>query len=1066
MMKGIAALVIALALAAAGGTAARADPISASILTTIGIQATATAVAVTTFALTTAASIAIGYLQQALNKKAPAAESAIGGSSGKLAGGGTVPRTLGVGTFMTAGSLTYVNTYGDLGKTPNAVFVQEMALADIPVAGLVEVWVNGAKVTYNPAAPPGNFGTTIPEFTVGGIAHLWIRFTDGTQTTADPMMVSLFGAHPERPYSTRRIGFGVAKAVIFALVNPELFSGFPQVKFVLQGAKLYDRRFDDTAGGAGDQRRDDPATWAFTENPAVIRENIVRGIRWNGAWQYGGQTVGEAQLPAPSWFAAANECDAPTALAGGGTEPQFRAGGEITFDTPPADVLDALNKADNGRLAEIGGIYKTRSGAAGAAVFAFTDRDILTSREQTFDPFAAQSGQINHVTARYPSPEEGWNFKDAPALVDLGLEAIDGRRLSTSANYGFVTSGTQVQRLMRAERDTARAWRRHALPMPPDAFVLEPLDVVVWTSTRNGYAAKSFEIVSAEDLPNLNMGLALKELDPSAYDWEAEVHERPTIDGTITVLRPPPQPIIAWFADPYTLTAGGRSRPAIQLGWDPAVSDVDGIRFEVRLKDTQELVLTGEEGRPVFERGSLVVSQNLLPVTLYQARGQYRPASPRMVQWSSWLDVLTPDTRIVQAELSADLDARVRQIEEQLPALQQRLRTDLGKITASLGDMRAGVHQEAGLIRMGAGAQFGRNKAAVQAALVAMVDGDQALAASILALTATVSGNTAAINAEQLVRSAADEAFAGSILELETDVADNAVDIADEALARSTADSALGTRITTLFATGPGGSAEARLRFITSVTPAGAVASIAMEINVAAAGAPNWQPAGIYLDGMAGFSRIRQRASQLVYEDVGLNGGAPFAVFTIGGGEAVLNALLRVATANIKDAAITNAKIGSAAVQSANIADLNVRTLHIAGANVTSTNSTELGVNVLQVSPLSTAIYGCTTSFIGVAGSVAQVVVTGIVQVKNDELTAANEAILTLVLATDAGNKVIAADRVPGNSQKYYAFARTFNVTCTGGAQNFTATVVATCQSSFFYTITAGSSVSPTALLR
>ena len=665
-----AAIVLALWLILASAVPARSEPVSIAVLSALAIEATATAIAVTTFVLTTAASIGISYLQMALSKKPTAPELAIGGSSGKLAGGGTVPRAFGVGTYMTAGSLTYANTYGDLGKTPNAVFVQEMALSDIPVAGLVEIWVNGAKVTYDPESPPGNFGITIPEFTVGGIAHLWVRFYDGTQTAADPLMVELFGSHPERPYSDRRIGRGVAKVAIFALVNPELFSGFPQFKFVLQGAKLYDRRHDDTAGGSGDQRRDDPATWTFTENPAVIRENIIRGIRYDGAWQYGGQTVGEAQLPAASWFAAANECDAPIALAAGGTEPQFRAGGEITFNTPPADVLEALNKADNGRLAEIGGVYKTRSGAAGAAVFAFTDRDILTSSAKTFDPFAEMSGQINHVTARHLSPEEGWNFKDAPALVDLDLEALDGRRLSASANYGFVTLGTQVQRLMLAERDTARAWRRHALPMPPDAFVLEPLDVVVWTSDRNGYDAKTFEIVSGEDLPNLNMGFALKELDPSAYDWDAEVQERPIIDGTIAVLRPPPQPIIAWFADPYVLTVGGRSRAAILFGWDAAVDDVDGIRFEVRVADTLEIALAGEEGEPVFAAGSLIVSHNLLPATQYQARGQYRPASPRTVQWSSWLPVTTPDVRITARELAAEVAQFYRDVNNRFQAIE------------------------------------------------------------------------------------------------------------------------------------------------------------------------------------------------------------------------------------------------------------------------------------------------------------------------------------------------------------------------------------------------------------
>ena len=159
-----------------------------------------------------------------------------------------------------------------------------------------------------------------------------------------------------------------------------------------------------------------PAAGPELPTVAVIRENILRGFRYDGTWLWGGQTIAGAQLPASSWVASANECDVPVDLAGGGTEPQFRAGGEIRFDTAPADVLDELNKADNGRLAEIGGVYKTRSGAPGAAVFSFTDADILSSEAQTFDPFANLATQVNHVTARYLSPAEGWNLS-LPAAI-------------------------------------------------------------------------------------------------------------------------------------------------------------------------------------------------------------------------------------------------------------------------------------------------------------------------------------------------------------------------------------------------------------------------------------------------------------------------------------------------------------------------------------------------------------------------------------------------------------------------------------------------------------------------
>lgn len=683
MTRALICLIAAIWLLAASGAPARAEPITIALFSTIGVTLAAGSVAasVATFALTVGLSVGLSYLQGALRGgKAAEPDMPTGGSTGKLAAGGVVPRSTGVGKFMTGGSLVYANTFGQDGKTPNAYLTQVIALSDLPGILLRQVWVNGAPCDIDVNAPQDEHGVPFPQFTFLGKTYLWLRFYDGTQTTADAKLVALFGGDDDRPYTANRVGFGVAYVVITALVKEEVWSGFPQFKFVGDGIPLYDRRFDSTAGGSGPQRLGDPDTWAFTETPAVIRENILRGFRYDGQWQWGGQSITEAQLPPASWMAAANECDAPIALVGGGTEPQFRAGGEIVFSAMPADVLDELNKADNGKLAEIGGIYKTRSGAAGAAVFHFTDANILSDKAQTFEPFAPLASQINHVTARYLSPAEGWNLKDAPPLVDEELEDLDGRRVSAPAEYGFVSSGTQVQRLMRAERDTARAWRRHALPLPPEAFVLEPLDVVSWTSARNGYETKTFEVVSGEDFPSLCVGVALKELDPAAYDWTPGVHQKPVIDGTITVIRPAPQPIVAWFAEGYTLTVGDRRRAAILLGWDPDTDDVGGIRFEVRLKASQELQLTGEEGRPVFERGSLIVSQNLLPATVYQARGQYRPSSPRDVLWSNWLDVTTPDVTLSSIEIAAEMRASIAATAQRLDEMEDFVGRQIGRL--------------------------------------------------------------------------------------------------------------------------------------------------------------------------------------------------------------------------------------------------------------------------------------------------------------------------------------------------------------------------------------------------
>jgi hypothetical protein len=107
-------------------------------------------------------------------------------------------------------------------------------------------------------------------------------------------------------------------------------------------------------------------------------------------------------------------------------------------------------------------------------------------------------------------------------------------------------------------------------------------------------------------------------------------------------------------------------------------------------------------------------------------------------------------------------------------------------------------------------------------------------------------------------------------------------------------DTAFAQFLATVFATGPGGSAEGRMRFIAASTASGAAASIGLEVNASSPGTPVWRPAGLYLDAMPGFTRVRVSADQFLIESSGVNSGEPFALFSPSGAEILLNALVKV----------------------------------------------------------------------------------------------------------------------------------------------------------------------------
>src|SRR5690606_30600656 len=110
-------------------------------------------------------------------------------------------------------------TWGQVGETPNAIYAQVVALTDMPGVTLEDVWQEGEKLDLiTDTTPTGYLGQSASQYIREGAHHLWFRFYDGTQTTADSILTSWFGSSP-RPYGADRIGHGVPYVVVTALRN-------------------------------------------------------------------------------------------------------------------------------------------------------------------------------------------------------------------------------------------------------------------------------------------------------------------------------------------------------------------------------------------------------------------------------------------------------------------------------------------------------------------------------------------------------------------------------------------------------------------------------------------------------------------------------------------------------------------------------------------------------------------------------------------------------------------------------------------------------------------------------
>lgn len=633
-----------------------------AIFTAIGAIASAVGTfigglgAIGSFLLRTAVGIGLNLLAQAVAGKQ---KDPVFSINGELQGGGDLPRHFPFGITATAGSLVWANTWGRDGDTANAYLTQVIALSDLPINGLLRVWVDNQLVTLDLNTPNMSWGWQVKEFRNQG-DNLWIKFYDGTQTEADSFLVNTC-SNQNRQWDRNRVGCGVAYVIVTSRVSKNMFNGIPTFMFEIDGCKLYDISKDSTAGGNGSHRRSDPKTWGGDGDhlPAVQAYNLLRGIESNGQWFYGVQGMSSARLPAENWIAQINKCRA-LIYGAHGMEPTYRSGGEISVAAPLATALEAILTTCQGRISEIGGVYRIHVGVPDAPVIHFTDDDILSTEEQTFTPFFGLADTINGIVGTYPSPQDGWVVKTAPPIYRKDLEALHGnRRLPADVSFDFVSNPEQVQRLMKSALEEGQRAKRHTLVLPPRFWpYCTPSTTISWSSKRNGYVNKMFRIDGVVDRANLDVLIDITEVDPSDYDWDSSSEFRPPVDGAVGPMRPTPQPIIDWFVEPATVrdNLDKPRRPAIKISWDGNKTDIAGVEYQVRNAASLEVQFSGRTDQPAV--GALLISNGLLPNVRYGVRGRYLTDSPRETLWSDWLEVLTPNVKLNSDDVYFEVDTK------------------------------------------------------------------------------------------------------------------------------------------------------------------------------------------------------------------------------------------------------------------------------------------------------------------------------------------------------------------------------------------------------------------------
>ena len=470
---------------------------------------------------------------------------------------GEVARQAIFGRVATAGSLVDAFNYGGKYGTDWEVLV--IALADHRCAALEGYYLNDTYVAFvaDGMAPGYN-------------NQLAVYWRSGTETQSVPAV--LLANQPGCTVNDN--GAGVCYAVVAYKAdaadakNPVWTAGRPRFRFIVRGAYCYDSRKDTSIGGAGAHRRDNPATWEYSDNPIVTRYGYARGIyacdRVTAADQLlVGRGLTAVEAPPANVFARANLCDE---IVDG--IKRYRIGGIIESNETYIDVENDFAAACAGTITQSEGAVEIDPGQARAAVVTITDDDLLVGSKVRRRWFLGTNDKdwINTVVANYIEPSMKWTPHAAPVRRDIADIIADKGPREETLSLGFVSVQKQAGRIGEVVRRLGRLQIRAEITLPPRFCELEEGDWIIWQSDRyfNGQAF-TFRIDAWGSDKKWHHSISMRQISASCYSDTAAIN-----DGSVAVQQPVPPEIGAPLAANWTLTSGslqggGVSTPALIL---------------------------------------------------------------------------------------------------------------------------------------------------------------------------------------------------------------------------------------------------------------------------------------------------------------------------------------------------------------------------------------------------------------------------------------------------------------------------------------------------------------------
>lgn len=559
------------------------------------------------------------------------------------------PRKLALGRFATSGSFVGAFTTGQQNKN----LIRVYAIADHRINKLDKVWINGDLV--RDAALTHGERTLVRLQGDKGEDRCWVTFYDGrADQTADSYLVS-----EATNWTTNHRLRGVAYVIVEHLWDSDLPENF-DYRFGGEGARLYDRRQDSTAGGTGTQRWDDPDTWVYTTNAMVAADHYRSGIRimsgstdfWFG--------VGEDRdaVPYAEFEALADHCDENVALKAGGTQKRYEVNGILSADQSHDKNLQRLADQMAARVIDQGGRVAFRPPIIRTPVVTLTDDDLVRGSTTKIDPAGRIDDMVNTIDGQFINPANDYKKDDVPAVQIASYVTDDNGEIRDTRNLDLENSGERGQRIYKLLIEDSRRILEQEETYGTKAKAIEPGKWFVRESVIRGFpSGKTFIADEVERFIDGSVTIKASEVYPDELVWD----ESTAVDLSVPPALPPlslpdidPPDVVVTPIDVGD-DGGSVIFPGVGIGLDYGALDV-GVYTEIQIwRDDgagdpdaayQPIVRTVGAGQT-----QLQIAGELMPSVDYLLRAR-AIIEGVAGSWSSWYAFTATEDFVVPAGLT------------------------------------------------------------------------------------------------------------------------------------------------------------------------------------------------------------------------------------------------------------------------------------------------------------------------------------------------------------------------------------------------------------------------------